>query len=98
GREGAVGLGRDGGDEVHLLAGAGDEDVEAAPAAGHAEGAEASVEASLGVRAVGGGDDDVVALVALDVLEVLDEESLEGAGAAPVAGRGEASGEGGVLV
>src|SRR5437867_6723344 len=54
-----VNLRRDGSDQVHFLAGASDQDIEAPPAAGGAEGAESFIKPAGFVGAVGGADDDV---------------------------------------
>ena len=66
----------EGGDEGHPLLGAGDSDVEAALAALDVERSEPVEQPAVGVLAVADREDDRVALVALDALEVLDEELL----------------------
>ena len=66
----------DGGEDDDLLLGARDGDVEAALAAGAVERAEVHREVALLVGRVADGEEDRVAFVALDVLEVLHEERL----------------------
>src|SRR5262249_25459753 len=76
-RQVLVGAFRDRRDEMHLRAGAGYEHIQTSATLGATHGAETAVEAALRIGTVGRADDDVVALVALDVLEVLDEQPLE---------------------
>jgi hypothetical protein len=61
---------------VQHFARAGDEHVQPATAAGLADGAEVAAELAVLVRAVRGADDQVIALVALDVFQVLDEQTF----------------------
>ena len=61
---------------MNFLPCAGHEHVESPPAAGATQGAEATIEFPVLVRAVGRADDDVIALIALNILQVLDEETL----------------------
>lgn len=60
------------------MLGAREQHVEAAVASGAVDGAEALHEVARFVGAVDRRDEDDIALVALDVLEVLDEERLQG--------------------
>ncbi len=73
-------FGAEGGEDHALAFGAGDEDVESPFTAFGAEGAEAEGEMAAGVAGVADGDEDDVAFVALDVLEVFDEEGFVGVG------------------
>ncbi len=88
---------RHGGDHHHPLPGAGDGHVEAALAAGLAEHAEVAPEGALRVAAEGGGKHDDVALVALHVFHVLDEDRHVLAVFAALAFLGECGAEGGIL-
>jgi hypothetical protein len=63
-------------DHDHRLAGAYDRDVEPALSTGDVERAEALVDPPLVIRTVGDAQEDHVALVALNVFEILDEERL----------------------
>src|SRR5690606_10234392 len=60
----------------HPPAGSGDRDVEASLTALVVEGSEAVEDPAVRGLAVADGEDDRVALIALDSLEVLDEEPL----------------------
>ena len=60
------------------IAGAGHQHVEPPSAACASERAEVAPELALWVGPEGGRDDDVIAFVALDVFQVLDEKTLEG--------------------
>jgi hypothetical protein len=62
---------------VHLTAGAGERDVEAVLATGLADRTEVAPHGAV-ARGAGerGGEDDDVALVALHVLDVLDDEGI----------------------
>ena len=68
--------GIEGGEDDDLAAGAGDRDVEPPLAAAAVQRAEVERQDALVVRREAGGEQDDVTLVALDVLEVLDEQSL----------------------
>ena len=64
------------GKDEHLFAGAGDGDVQAAPAARLVEGAKVEGDAPTAVRPVADGEEDDVSLVPLHVFEVFDEQRL----------------------
>ena len=69
--------GAKGGEHLHAFLGAGEEHIEAAPAVRAVDGAEALRHcAAYFHRAIGGGNVDDVALVTLDVFQVLDEQRL----------------------
>src|SRR5207245_2893896 len=75
---------------------ASDQNVKPSSAAHASERAEATEELAPLVRAVSRADDDVVALVALDVLQVLDEQPLERPADAPRARFRQRAGERGI--
>ena len=67
-------LGDDGAEHLATLARPGDQDVETTLAAVRADRSEALYEPAIPVLAVADRDEDHIALVALDVLEVFDED------------------------
>ena len=75
----------------HLLPGAGDGDVQAAPAAGLVQRPEIQRHPPASVQAVADREEDDIPLVALDILQTLDEHRLRlfrrGAGERPVLGK-----------
>src|SRR5207249_1861967 len=75
---------------------AGDQDVEPPSAARAAERSESAVKFSRRIRAVGRADDDVIAFVALNVLQILDEQPLERPADPPQARLRQRGGEGGI--
>ena len=69
-------VGGEAADDGHAALGAGDGDVEASEAAFLVDGAEVVAHAAVFGASVADGEDDGVALVALDALEVFDEEGF----------------------
>ncbi len=86
----------DGSEDMDAFAGAGDEHVEASLTTGAGECSEIAFEPSVGSGTERGGEDEMIAFVALDILEILHEEAFEGAGALPGAGDVESGGKLGI--
>src|ERR1700678_2330666 len=64
-------------EDGQLAFGSGEQHVEATMSIGAVDGAEVLVKYAFGRPAIYGGDEDDVALVALNVFEILDEEFFE---------------------